>query len=121
MNSILCSNRVSKTSLEEVEATHELFVNYFSSFHPNDFRNTITWKCFMKNDSVRSSLIELQSFLHSKIDVDPVYCVLTSLPCIMHDAVHSSRSYQNPCNSCPWVPQAERTLSVCCSNFDDGM
>ena len=38
----------------------------------------------MKNDSVRSSLIELQSFLHSKIDVDPIYCVLMSLPCFVH-------------------------------------
>ena len=38
----------------------------------------------MKNDSVRSSLIELQSFLYSKIDVDPIYCVVMSLPCFMH-------------------------------------
>ena len=25
----------------------------FSSFHPNNFRDTISWECFMKNDSVR--------------------------------------------------------------------
>ena len=30
----------------------------FSSFHLNNFRNTISWKCFVKNDRVRSSLIE---------------------------------------------------------------
>ena len=38
----------------------------------------------MKNDSVRSCLIELQSFLQSKIDVDPIYRVLMFLPCFMH-------------------------------------
>ena len=53
-------------------------------FHPNNFRNTISWKWFMKNDSIRSGLIELQSFLQSKIDVDPIHCVLMSLPCFMH-------------------------------------
>ena len=56
-------------------------------------------ECFVKNDSVRSSLIELQSFLQSKINVDPIHSVLVFLPCFMHvfivhDAVHSSRSYQ---------------------------
>ena len=44
----------------------------------------------MKNDSVRSCLIELQSFLQSKIDVDPIYRVLMFLPCFVNDAVHSS-------------------------------
>ena len=34
--------------------------------------NTISWKCSMENDGVRSSLIELQSIPHSKIDVDPI-------------------------------------------------
>ena len=58
--------------------------NDFFSFHPNNFRNAISWKCFVKNDGVRSSLIELQSFPQSKIDVDPIYCVLMSLPCFMH-------------------------------------
>ena len=38
----------------------------------------------MKNDSARSSLIELQSFLQSKIDVDPKNRVLMLLPCFMH-------------------------------------
>ena len=59
------------------------FENDFSSFQSNNFRNTIRWKRFMKNDSVRSNLIELQSFRSSKIDVDPIYCVLMSLPCIV--------------------------------------
>ena len=34
----------------------------------------ISWKCFLKNNCVRSS---------RKIDVDPIYCVLMSLPCIV--------------------------------------
>ena len=37
---------------------------------------------------------------------------------IVHDAVHSSRSEQDPYGFCPWDPQAERILSVFCSNFD---
>ena len=47
--------------------------------------------------------------------------------CIVHDAVYSSRSYQDPCDSCPWDPQAE-SLSVVQiftsryqSRIDDGM
>ena len=58
--------------------------NDFSSFHPNIFWNTISWKCLLKDDCIRSSLIECQSFLNSKIDVDPIYCVLMSLPCFVH-------------------------------------
>ena len=38
----------------------------------------------MKNDSVRSWLIELQSFLQSKIDVEPIYRVLIFLPRCLH-------------------------------------
>ena len=76
----------------------------------------------MKNDSVRSCLTELQSFLQSKIDVDPIFpCSDVSsmlYACIVHDAVHSSRSYQDPYGFCPWDPQAERILSVCYSNCD---
>ena len=60
------------------------FVYDFASFHPDKFRNTISWKCFMENDSVRSRLIELQSFSYSKIDVDPIHSVLMPLPCFMH-------------------------------------
>ena len=60
------------------------FVYDFSNFHPNNFRNTISWKCFLKDDCIRSSLIEFQSFLNCKIDVDPICCVLMSFPCFMH-------------------------------------
>ena len=71
-----------------------LLVYDFSSFHPNNFRNTISWKCIVKNDGVRSSLIELQSFLQSKIVVVPVHCVLMSLPCFMHVVLCMTRCIQ---------------------------
>ena len=61
-----------------------LLVYDFSSFHPNNFRDTISWKCFVKNESVRSCLIERQSFLQSKVDVDPIHRILMLLPCFMH-------------------------------------
>ena len=91
----------------------------FSSFHPNNFLNTISWECFIKNDGIRSCLIELQSFLLNKIDVDPIHSVLRFHPCFMDVpvAVHSSRSYQDPCVLYPLDLQAERILSVCCSKF----
>ena len=67
------------------------FVYDFSSFHPNGFRDTIGWECVVKHDGVRSRLIELQSFLLSKFDVDPVHRVLVLLPwlyaCTKQDAV----------------------------------
>ena len=66
----------------------------------------------MKDGCVRSSLIELQSFLLSKVDVDPIHRILmfSSMlyACIVHDVVHSSRSFQDPYGFCPWDPQAER-------------
>ena len=60
------------------------FVRNFFSFHPNNFRDTISWECIVKTDGVRSRPRELQSFPQSKIDVDPTHCVLMSLPCFMH-------------------------------------
>ena len=76
----------------------------------------------MKNDRFRSSLIEFQSFLQSKIDVDPIHSrsdVSSMLyTCIVQDAVLPSRSCQDPYDFCLWDPQAERILSVCCSNLD---
>ena len=33
-----------------------------------------------------------------------------SSACLVHDAVHSSRSYQDPCGFCTWDPQTERIL-----------
>ena len=52
-------------------------------FIPTKFRNTTSRKYSLKDDSIRSSLIECQCFLNSKIDVDLTYCVLMSLPCVV--------------------------------------
>ena len=38
----------------------------------------------MKNDGVRSCLVELHSFLQGKVDVDPIHRILMSLPYLMH-------------------------------------
>ena len=48
----------------------------FSSSHHDSFRDTISWECVVKNDGVRSRLIELQSFLLNKFYVDPIHRVL---------------------------------------------
>ena len=72
------------------------FVYDFSSFHPNNFRNTTSWKCFLKDDCIRSSLIEFQSFLNGKIDVDPIYCVLMSFPCFIPRQEMHRRAKRSP-------------------------
>ena len=41
--------------------------SYMTSPVSINFRDTISWECFVKNDGVRSCLIELQSFLQSKV------------------------------------------------------
>ena len=98
-----------------------LLVYDFSNFQTNNFRDTISCECFVKKDSVRSCLIELQSFLQSKVDVDPIHRILIFFHALcMYCAWHGrpSRSCQDPDGICPWDPQAERILSVCCPNFD---
>ena len=54
-------------------------VHDFPSFHHNSFRDTRSWECVIKDDCVRSCLIELYSFLSSKFDVDPIHSVLMFL------------------------------------------
>ena len=94
-NLILFTIRASKISLVEAEVTCMLFQKDFSNFLSNNFRNTTSWKCFLKNDCIRSSLIECQSFLKSKIHVDPKKprLAVTSMHCagIVQDVIHSNR------------------------------
>ena len=50
-----------------------------------------SWKCSLKDDCIRSSLIECQSLLNRKININPKYRVLMFLPstaCIVLDVVH---------------------------------
>ena len=96
-NPILFSIRVSRRSLAEAEVTCILFRKRISSVHPNNFWDTISRKCFLKNDRIRSSLIECQSFLNSKID-------FKSLP-------------SGPCDFCQKDQQAGRILSITCSTL----
>ena len=63
---------------------YTFFVYNFSRFHPINFRDTTSWEWFVKNGSIRSCLIGLQSFLQSKVDVDPIHRILMFLPCFMH-------------------------------------
>ena len=58
-------------------------IQNFSSFQPFNFWNATSWKYSLKNNCIRSCLIERQSFWNRKIDVDPIYSVLMSLPCIV--------------------------------------
>ena len=58
LNPILSSGHVSRKSLGEGTRWRKYFLVFnSSSFHPNNFRDTISWECFVKNDSVRSCLI----------------------------------------------------------------
>ena len=70
----------------------------------------------MKNDSVRSCLIELQSLIQSKVDVDPIHRIFDVASmlyaCIVQDAVLLSRSCQDPYGFGLWDPQAENTVCL---------
>ena len=65
----------------------------FSRFHHNNFRDTISWECVVKDDCIRSCLTELQSFPLSNFD--PVHRVFVSSPlfsaCTMQDKVLPSQ------------------------------
>ena len=71
-------------SWEETEVTHVLFRFWLLQFPCQQLSETRSWECFVKNDSVRSCLIELQSFLQRKVDVDPIHRFLMFLPCFKH-------------------------------------
>ena len=59
LNPIPSSNHSSRKSSEAVEVIHILFRIWFLQFPLYSFRDTISWECIVKNDGVRSSLIEL--------------------------------------------------------------
>ena len=67
----------------------------FSSFDHNSFRDTISWECVVKDDCVRSCLIELNFFLLSKLYFDPIHRVFWSFFqffCLYHARRGASRS-----------------------------
>ena len=61
----------------------------------------MNWEYIVKNDDVRSRLTELQSFLLSKFDYDPIHrgfdVSFTLTACIVQDAVLPGPSSQDPC------------------------
>ena len=49
-------------------------------FQSHNFWHTISWKCSLKDNCIRSSVIECQSFSNRKINIEPKYRVLMFLP-----------------------------------------
>ena len=61
------------------------FIQFFSTFQSFSSYNAICWKCSLKDDCVRSCLIELQPFFDdSKISINPKYRVLMPFPSVLH-------------------------------------
>ena len=60
------------------------FVYDFSSFHPNNFRDTISWECVVKMMTFDRVWWNFNSFFWEKFDIDPIHSVLIFLPCFMH-------------------------------------
>ena len=58
LNPILLSNRDVNRSLAEVKVTCLLSHIRFSSFQSDNFWDAIGWKCSLKDNCIRSSLIE---------------------------------------------------------------
>ena len=90
--------------------THIYFLVFdFARFHYNNFRDAISCECVVKDDCVRSCLIELQSFPLSKFKVDPLHRVLdvfsTFSACTMQDVNGSSQACTDLCDPCPWDAQ----------------
>ena len=76
-------DRVSKRSLVVVGETNIAFhTSFFSRFQSLSFGNIMGWKCSLKDNCIRSSLIECQSFSNRKFH--PKYRVLVPLPCTVH-------------------------------------
>ena len=82
-----------------------------SFFHDLDLEvvgmigNFLNWKCFVKNDRVRSRMIEFQSFLLSRVDVDPIHRILMKVDyeyCKYTRMVTCSSSVLSYCTHC-WV------------------
>ena len=60
------------------------FIQFLSIFQSFSSHNAICWKCRLKNNCVRSCLIELQSFFDdSKINIDPKYRILMPFPGVL--------------------------------------
>ena len=118
---ILSSHCLWRKSSEAVGWRKNFLVYDFSIFHHNSFRDTISSECVVKDDCVRSCLIELKSFPLSKFYVGPIHRVLMFLPHLLpytkQDAVLPGQFSSDLCVLCSLDPQTWRIPSVFCSNF----
>ena len=99
------------------------FIQFLSISQSFSSYNAICWKCSLKNNCVRSCLIEPQSFFdNSQINIDPKiqYLDVSSMhfASIVHDAVQSSQYFLDLCDFRLLDQQARRTQIVFCSNSD---
>ena len=99
------------------------FVQWFSTFQSFSSNNTTWWKYTLKDDCVRSCLIEFQSFFDdSKININPEYRILMPFSkCfarIGHDAAQNNQYFLVLGDFHLLDQQARRTQIVFFKNFD---
>ena len=88
----------------------------FSSLQSDNFWNTISWKYSLKDDCIRSSLIECQSFVNRKININPKYRVLMFLPSTVQVLCKTWYSEVNLCRILmPFVSRINRQEEYCLS------
>ena len=97
------------------------FIQWFSAFQSFSSYNATCWTCPLKDDCVRSCLIELQSFFDdSKININPEYRILMPFPSVLHvSGMTRYRVVQYSLDLCGFRlldQQARRTQIVFCSN-----
>ena len=120
---ILFSSHASRRSLVEAEVTWKPSRKWLLQF-PSEQLSGYNELGVFREEWSRSIVFDRTSIFSSGQDWCRPYTACFDVSsmffyaCIVHDAVHSSRSYQDPYGSCPWDLQAERILSVCCSSFD---
>ena len=76
-----------------------------SRFHLNNFRDTISWVCVIKDDCITFCLIEFQSLQLSKLYIDPIHRipgVFSTSACAMQDVVWSNQALADLCDSYAW-------------------
>ena len=72
-----------KKSSVVVEVTRILSRIWSTDFHHNNFRDTVSWECIVKDDWITSCLIILQSFSFSRLYIDPIHRILVSFPLLL--------------------------------------
>ena len=91
-------------------------IQCFSAFQSFTSHNATCWKYPLKDDCVRSCLIELQSYFDdSKININPESKCFAR---IGHDAAKNNRYFLDLCDFRLLDQQARRTQIVFCLNFD---